>query len=169
MAIGQGDVLVTPLQLAVGYAALGNGGTVWQPHVAKEVQDGVTHEVKRTIEPVQSGVVEMTPTWRQAIIDGLDRCDHAEGGTAVGAFAGFPSADFPVAAKTGTAQVKGKAPTAVFGAFGPAGGATVRRLRAPGGVRATAGRSPRRWPAGSSTSCRGAVPAAARARGWPAR
>jgi penicillin-binding protein 2 len=41
-------------------------------------------------------------------------------GTAFGAFTGFPSASFPVAAKTGTAQVNGKAPTAVFGAFGPA-------------------------------------------------
>jgi penicillin-binding protein 2 len=42
------------------------------------------------------------------------------GGTAVGAFSGFPSDTFPVAAKTGTAQVNGKAPTAVFGAYGPA-------------------------------------------------
>jgi penicillin-binding protein 2 len=121
MAIGQGDVLVTPLQLAVGYAALGNGGVVWQPHVAKEVQDAVTHRVKRTIDPVQSSVVEMDPAWRQAIIDGLVGVTTREGGTAVGAFAGFPSSAFPVAAKTGTAQVKNKAPTAVFGAFGPAG------------------------------------------------
>ena len=42
MAIGQGDVLLTPLQLASGYATIGNGGTVWQPHVVKEVRDGVT-------------------------------------------------------------------------------------------------------------------------------
>ena len=40
MAIGQGDVLVTPLQLASGYATIANGGTVWQPHVVKEVRDG---------------------------------------------------------------------------------------------------------------------------------
>jgi penicillin-binding protein 2 len=121
MANGQGDVLVTPLQLAVGYAALGNGGVVWQPHVAKEVQDAVTHRVKRTIDPVQSSVVEMDPAWRQARIDGHVGVSTREGGTAVGAFAGFPSSAFPVAAKTGTAQVKNKAPTAVFGAFGPAG------------------------------------------------
>jgi penicillin-binding protein 2 len=121
MAIGQGDVLVTPLQLASAYATLANGGTVWQPHVVKEVHNGVTGEVRRTIDPVQTGTVDITPEWRQAIIDGLVGVTTREGGTAVGAFAGFPSTTFPVAAKTGTAQVKGKAPTAVFGAFAPAG------------------------------------------------
>jgi penicillin-binding protein 2 len=120
MAIGQGDVLVTPLQLAAAYAALGNGGTLWQPHVAREILDGVTGEVKRRIEPEQAGTVEMTPAWRQAIIDGLVGVTTREGGTAVGAFSGFPSNNFPVAAKTGTAQVTRKAPTAVFGAFAPA-------------------------------------------------
>ena len=46
MAIGQGDVLLTPLQLASGYATIGNGGTVWQPHVVKEVRDGVTQRAE---------------------------------------------------------------------------------------------------------------------------
>ena len=41
-------------------------------------------------------------------------------GTAVRAFAGFPLDDFPIAGKTGTAQVDNKADTAVFTAFGPA-------------------------------------------------
>ncbi|MGQ0431760.1 MAG: penicillin-binding protein 2 [Microthrixaceae bacterium] len=120
MAIGQGDVLVTPLQLAVAYAAIGNGGTRWEPHVATEILDGVTGELRRRIEPTQSGTIDITPEWRQAMIDGLVGVTTREGGTAVGAFAGFPSATFPVAAKTGTAQVSNKAPTAVFGAFGPA-------------------------------------------------
>lgn len=120
MAIGQGDVLVTPLQIASGYATIANGGTVWQPYVVKEVRDGVTKELKRTIEPTQVATIEMTPEWRQALYDGLTGVTTQGGGTAVGAFSGFPTADFPVAAKTGTAQVKDKAPTAVFGAFGPA-------------------------------------------------
>jgi penicillin-binding protein 2 len=42
------------------------------------------------------------------------------GGTAYDAFAGFPLASFPVAAKTGTAQVQGKQDTAVFTCFAPA-------------------------------------------------
>jgi penicillin-binding protein 2 len=119
MSIGQGDVLLTPLQLASGYATVGNGGTVWVPKVAKEVRDGRTGEVKRMIEPEQAGTVAITPEWRQAMIDGLVGVT-AGGGTAVGAFSGFPHADYPVAAKTGTAQVTGKAPTALFGAYGPA-------------------------------------------------
>src|SRR5690606_6253345 len=107
------------LQIAVGYAALGNGGKIMEPHVAKEIRDGVTGKVKRTIEPVVRNTVEMTPEWRQAIIDGLVGVTGPSG-TAYGAFEGFPLDIWPVAAKTGTAQVNKKAPTAVFGAFGPA-------------------------------------------------
>ena len=120
MAIGQGEVLVTPLQLAAAYATLGNGGTRWVPQVAREVVDGVTGEVKRRVEPKAAGTVEIMPAWRAAMVDGLVGVTTREGGTAVGAFTGFPSATYPVAAKTGTAQVSRKAPTAVFGAFGPA-------------------------------------------------
>ncbi|MDP1819758.1 MAG: penicillin-binding protein 2 [Acidimicrobiales bacterium] len=119
MAIGQGEVLVTPLQLASAYATLANGGTRWVPQVVREVRDGVTREVKRTIEPKKAGTVEMAPDWRQAMIDGLVGVTTEEGGTALGAFRGFPSDAFPVAAKTGTAQVNNKAPTALFAAFGP--------------------------------------------------
>lgn len=121
MAIGQGDVLVTPLQLASAYATLANGGTRYVPRVVKEIRDGTTGEVVRTVDPVESGKVEMGPAWRQALLDGLRGVTTSEGGTAVGAFSGFPNDTYPVAAKTGTAQVPGKAPTAVFGAFAPAG------------------------------------------------
>jgi penicillin-binding protein 2 len=119
MSIGQGDVLLTPLQLANGYATIANGGTVWEPHVVREVVDGVTHEVTRTIEPVETGTVPMAPEWRVAIVDGLLGVTTKTGGTAVGAFSGFPNDIYPIAAKTGTAQVPGKAPSAVFAAFGP--------------------------------------------------
>jgi len=120
MAIGQGEVLLTPLQIASGYATIGNGGTVWEPHVVKEIRDGVTQELVRTIEPKSVGIVEMTPEWRAAVTEGLLGVTTRDGGTAVGAFSGFPNDTYPIAAKTGTAQVSGKAPTAVFGAFGPA-------------------------------------------------
>ena len=46
MAIGQGDVLVTPLQMAVATAALANGNKVIKPHLVKEVIDPVTSESK---------------------------------------------------------------------------------------------------------------------------
>lgn len=120
MAIGQGDVLVTPLQLASAYATVGNGGTRYVPHVVKEIRDGETHEVVEVIDKVEAGKVEVSPAWRQALVDGLVGVTTREGGTAVGAFSGFPHDTYPVAAKTGTAQVNDKAPTAVFGAFAPA-------------------------------------------------
>ncbi len=119
-AIGQGEVLVTPLQLASAYATLANGGTHWTPQVVREIQDGLTHKVKRDIAPHQEGQVSISPSDRQAIVDGMVGVTTQSGGTAFGAFSGFPNATFPIAAKTGTAQVFGKAPTAVFGAFGPA-------------------------------------------------
>jgi penicillin-binding protein 2 len=119
-AVGQGDDLVTPLQLASAYATLGNGGTRWQPEVVQQVIDGKTHQVKRIIKPREVGHVDVSPEGRQVIVQGLIGVTTQEGGTAVGAFREFPNAAFPIAAKTGTAQVNGKAPTAVFGAFGPA-------------------------------------------------
>ena len=119
MAIGQGEVLLTPLQIASGYATVANGGTVWTPHVVREVRDGRTNELVRTVEPNATGTIEMPPEWRAALTEGLTGVTTKEGGTAVGAFSGFPHDVFPIAAKTGTAQVQDKAPTAVFGAFGP--------------------------------------------------
>jgi penicillin-binding protein 2 len=120
-AVGQGYDLVTPVQLASAYAALGNGGQRYAPQVARAVLDGVTHEVKRTFEPKKIGdPIELSAEGREQIIQGLIGVTTREGGTAVGAFTGFPNAAYPVAAKTGTAQVAKHAPTAVFGAFAPA-------------------------------------------------
>jgi penicillin-binding protein 2 len=121
MAIGQGDVLVTPLQLAVAYAALADGGQVRQPRVAREVRDQSTGEVKETFSSPVVRTVPLRPEWSDAIVGGLVGVTVDPNGTASAAFAGFPNSAFPVAAKTGTAQVSGKAPTAVFGAFAPAG------------------------------------------------
>jgi penicillin-binding protein 2 len=65
------------------------------------------------------GTVDIPPDIRQAELDGLMGVPKP-GGTAARAFAGFNLDAFPVAGKTGTAQVLGKADTAVFSAFGPA-------------------------------------------------
>ena len=122
MAVGQGSVLLTPLQIAGAYAAIGNGGIVWTPYMVKQILDGVTGEVIKTIEPKELSRVELLPEWRAAIVDGLQGVTTGEGGTATGAFSGFNSVAYPVAAKTGTAQVGSKkAPNAVFGSFAPAG------------------------------------------------
>ncbi len=119
LAIGQGDMLVTPLQLANAYATLANGGTVYAPNVAARVLDRDSGDVLRSIDARVINTVPLPPEVRQPIVDGLTGAvNNVEEGTAAGSFLGFPD-NFTVAGKTGTAQVAGKADTAVFVAFGP--------------------------------------------------
>lgn len=121
MAIGQGDVAVTPLQLANAYATFANGGTRYAPNIAFKVTRGGNEEsVKRTIEPRINGTVEIPAEHREAMLRGLIGVTTAPKGTATGVFEGFPHDTYPIAGKTGTAQVSGKADTALFSAFGPA-------------------------------------------------
>jgi penicillin-binding protein 2 len=120
MAIGQGEVLVTPLQLANGYGTFANGGTLRTPAVAREIRKGGSNTVLRKVRASVVRRVDLTPDDRQALLDGLVGVTSREGGTAYAVFQGFPHANYPIAAKTGTAQVHGKADTAVFVAFGPA-------------------------------------------------
>jgi len=121
MAIGQGEVAVTPLQLANGYATFANGGTRYAPNIALKVtRSGSPETVKRSFEPRINGRVDIDPAHRQALLDGLVGVTTQPGGTAVTTFGDFPDDTFPIAGKTGTAQVNGKADTALFAAFGPA-------------------------------------------------
>jgi penicillin-binding protein 2 len=121
MAIGQGDVGVTPLQLANGYATFANGGTRYAPNIARKVtRSGSPESVKRSFEPRINGRVELPEAFRQPMLDGLVGVTTRDGGTATATFADFPNDTFPVAGKTGTAQVDKKADTALFSAFGPA-------------------------------------------------
>ena len=120
MAIGQGDVAVTPIQLANAYATFANGGTRFAPNIATKVTRGGNPDlVTRTFEPRINGTVSLPPEVRTPILDGLVGVTADPHGTAHSTFVGFPLDSYPVAAKTGTAQVKGKADTAVFSAFGP--------------------------------------------------
>jgi len=119
LAVGQGELVVTPLQLANAYATFANGGTVWQPRVASavvdqngtKISDIAPHAVRQIIYP---------PGTHQAMLDGFVGVVANGDGTARTAFRGFPLDRFPVAGKTGTAQVTGKQDTSVFTAFAPA-------------------------------------------------
>lgn len=121
MAIGQGDVLVTPLQLANGYATFANGGTRYVPKIALRTQAYRSDEVTHEFAPEVAAEVPMPPEFREPLLQGLEGVPRT--GTAVSAFAGFPLDTFSVAGKTGTAQVgtqdDPRADTAVFAAFGP--------------------------------------------------
>ncbi|MEZ0073862.1 penicillin-binding protein 2 [Planotetraspora sp. GP83] len=116
-AIGQGDVLVTPLQLARAYAALANGGTVFSPRVAKALvrPDG---SVVRTVTPPVTGRVDVSRKTLRYIRDAL--ADVPREGTAAAAFKGFPFKRLAVAGKTGTAEAYGRQDTSWFASFAPA-------------------------------------------------
>ncbi|HVM10244.1 MAG TPA: penicillin-binding protein 2 [Acidimicrobiales bacterium] len=120
MSIGQGDVLVTPLQLAMSYAVFANGGIRFEPRIASRVvASGTTDKVVRE-EPVkESGRLDLPAGIRDPVLQGLRGVIEREEGTAFYAFSGFPRG-FPVAGKTGTAQVRGKQDSAIFAAFAPA-------------------------------------------------
>lgn len=123
ISIGQGDVLITPLQLANAYATLANGGTVHAPYLLAEVRDGRTGEVLQRTEPTVVRQLELQPSWLDTIRGALARVpvdSSDQRGTAATAFAGFPLDEFPIAGKTGTAQVSGgRADNSVFAGFGP--------------------------------------------------
>ena len=119
LAIGQGDVLVTPLQLAQLYAALANDGVIVRPHLGRAVV-AVDGTVVREVPVEQTGALTMSAGVAGTLDAGLRRAVLAEG-TAGGAFEGWPHAVLPVAGKTGTAQVYGKQDTSWFAAYAPAG------------------------------------------------
>ena len=118
-AIGQGDTLVTPLQLATVYAALANGGDLLEPHVGRAVvaPDGVVSE----IAPRVRGRVPVDPDLLGFLRDALAGVTQP-GGTAAAAFAGSPVA---VAGKTGTGEVAGKQDTSWFASFAPVADPTL--------------------------------------------
>ncbi len=126
LAIGQGDVGVTPLQLANAYATWANGGTLRAPSVVGQIV-GPDGEVIQDFGPRVLSSFEIDPEHYGPITDGLIGVTHQgppQQGTAYPAFHSadgvpFPLADFPVAAKTGTAEVNDKADTSIFAAYGP--------------------------------------------------
>jgi penicillin-binding protein 2 len=100
LAVGQGDVMVTPLQLARAYAALANGGTLVTPHLGGRIVDVNGRTVER-IKPPPKRHLHISDETRNVILGGLERAAMEPGGTSYSVMGGFP---FPVAGKTGTAE-----------------------------------------------------------------
>jgi len=115
-SIGQGDVEVTPLQIARLYALIANGGSLVTPYIGASVvgQDGT---VRETFEAAPGERVPVDPYVLAAIRRGLEGAVQDPDGTAYAAFSGFP---IPVAGKTGTAEKKGKRDFAWFAGYAPA-------------------------------------------------
>jgi penicillin-binding protein 2 len=100
LAIGQGDLQMDPLQLAVAYAALANSGKIVTPHLAKELQDPAGRVLEEFEFPIRREF-EIDPAQRSAILAGLHASAQEVEGTSYPVFGGFP---IPVAGKTGTAE-----------------------------------------------------------------
>ncbi|MEU1042946.1 penicillin-binding protein 2 [Streptomyces sp. NPDC005551] len=113
-SIGQGDTLVTPIQMATIYGAIANGGTLYDPRVGKAVisADGRT---VREIKPTSHGKLPMTRKTRDEIDGAL--AGVATRGTAAWRFGGWPQDEIPMHAKTGTAEVYGKQTTSWFATY----------------------------------------------------
>lgn len=117
VAIGQGDVAATPLQVAVVYAAIANGGRLVTPQVADALvrPDGTVVE---ELETGDQGSVSLDADTLAIVQGGLERV--VTDGTAVDAFAGWPHASYPLAGKTGSAESFGQEATSWFASYGPA-------------------------------------------------
>jgi penicillin-binding protein 2 len=110
LSIGQGAFLGTPLQLANAYAAIGNGGTLWQPRIVTSGDPTVVREI--SVDEADLAFVT----------DTLQAVTTLSYGTGTAAFAGF---GIPVAGKSGTAETGGPDPHAWFPAFAPAEDPTI--------------------------------------------
>jgi penicillin-binding protein 2 len=107
LAIGQGDLQATPLQMVTAYAGIAQGGRVPVPRLGKAVQDDNGLEIQ-TLAPKAPRRVKIQDSYRDAIMDGLHLAASADGGTSASVFTGWNQGRFPVFGKTGTAQVVGK-------------------------------------------------------------
>lgn len=114
-AIGQGDHLFSPLQLANYVATLVNGGTRYQPHLLKKVTDYTNTETLLEVEPTVLNTVSISESSLDAIKLGMKGV-VTEDGTASSYFRNFP---ISVGGKTGSAQMVNHSATGVFVSFAP--------------------------------------------------
>ncbi len=102
-AIGQGDTLVTPLQVAQFIAALGNGGTIYQPQIVETI--GIQGEEPIfQFEPVEKGQLPISPETLDTIRRSMITVVENRRGTAQYILGAYSSNVIPLAGKTGTAE-----------------------------------------------------------------
>lgn len=116
LAIGQGETVVTPLQLAMAYSAMVNGGTLWEPRLAKAVL-GPDGSVVREIEPTAKSQLPLSGRTLSYLREAFGEVPTE--GTARAAFDGFDFDALTVGGKTGTAQVNNEKSGSWFVGFAP--------------------------------------------------
>ncbi|MFI5754712.1 penicillin-binding protein 2 [Streptomyces sp. NPDC051569] len=113
-SIGQGDTLVTPIQMATIYSAISNGGTLYDPTIGKAVVSADGKRVEE-IAPKSHGKLPFKGSTRDDIDKAL--AGVATTGSAAWRFGGWPQDKIPMHAKTGTAEVYGKQTTSWFASY----------------------------------------------------
>jgi penicillin-binding protein 2 len=99
--VGQYDDQVTPLQLAVVYAAIENGGTIVTPHIGDDIESP-NGTILQKIDPTPKRNLKINQTYLDAIRQGLHEAAQTPGGTSYAVMDNFP---LPVYGKTGTAEL----------------------------------------------------------------
>ena len=100
MAIGQGEILVTPLQVAMFYAAVANGGTLFQPTLVESIKSA-SGETTHTFSPESMGSLPLSDATLSIVQEALRMVIEEPRGTGYWAMQGL---EIPVSGKTGTAQ-----------------------------------------------------------------
>jgi penicillin-binding protein 2 len=103
LAIGQGDLQANPLQMAVAYAAVANGGNVVKPRLGLRIEDAAGRALQE-LRPPTRRKLDIAPEHRGAILDGLHAAAQEPSGTSYGVFGADESFPIEVAGKTGTAE-----------------------------------------------------------------
>jgi penicillin-binding protein 2 len=116
LAVGQGDVQVTPLQLAVAYSAIANGGKIVRPHLGLDIENS-SGTVLQRIDPPPTRHITINPLYLDTIRQGLHDAAQTSGGTSDDVFGNFPE---QVYGKTGTAQYNGQQDYSWYACFVPA-------------------------------------------------
>ncbi len=116
LSVGQGDIAANPLQMAVAYATIANGGRVLRPRLGLRIEDS-TGRALQQLEAPTARRVNISDANRQAILDGIYGAANSPGGTSTPVFEGFP---IEIAGKTGTAEKgAGRADQSWYAALAP--------------------------------------------------
>ena len=115
LSVGQGDLLANPLQMAVAYAAIANGGRVLRPRLGLRIEDASGRALQQLDAPTARRL-KISQANRDAILEGLHGAANGPGGTSTPVFEGFP---IPIAGKTGTAEHIGKPDQSWYVALAP--------------------------------------------------
>jgi penicillin-binding protein 2 len=103
LAIGQGDLTASPLQMAVAYSTIVAKGRVPRPHLGLEIQNK-NGELVQAIDPGPARRIKVNAAHRAAVLEGIRRGASVPPGTSSHIFANWPKNRLPVSGKTGTAE-----------------------------------------------------------------